>query len=50
MSKMHTLAAALLTGCTIRTRRHTLIAALFITSGVLTLTFDHAINFVFTRA
>jgi hypothetical protein len=44
------LATALLAGCMISTSRRTLAAALFITAASLTLTFDHLINFVFTRA
>jgi hypothetical protein len=44
------LAAVLLTACMIRTNRHTLTAALFATAGLLTLAFDHLIDFVFTRA
>ena len=43
------IAAALLTKCMIRTGHRALTAALFVTAGLLTLTFDHLINIVFAR-
>ncbi len=43
------IAAALVARCMIRTRRHTLTAALFVATGVLTLTSYHLINIVFAH-
>jgi hypothetical protein len=44
------IAAVLVVGCMIRSGRRALGAALFVTAGLLTLTFDHLINIVLAHA
>jgi Family of unknown function (DUF6518) len=44
------IAAAVLAGGMVRTGRRALSAALFVTAGLLTLTFDHLINIIFAHA